>query len=110
MPGWVFFQAILLRAVSFDAVTSEALSEKEISGGVVHNLPADPLADLVGEIEHLDDKDRVRVLLEITSGRMRVAPSDPGGAQLRLHASMQELQGARQRTSTLWSFRSYFLS
>jgi transcriptional antiterminator RfaH len=36
-------------------------------------VTAGPFADLVGQLERLDDKGRVRVLLEILGGRVRVA-------------------------------------
>jgi transcription antitermination factor NusG len=34
---------------------------------------AGPFADLIGQLEHLDDNGRVRVLLEIMGGSTRVA-------------------------------------
>jgi transcriptional antiterminator RfaH len=36
-------------------------------------VTAGPLADLVGQLEGLDDNGRVRVLLEIMGGKVRVA-------------------------------------
>jgi transcriptional antiterminator RfaH len=36
-------------------------------------VTAGPFADFIGELEHLDDKGRVSVLLEIMGGKMRVA-------------------------------------
>jgi transcriptional antiterminator RfaH len=41
-------------------------------GGQGVRVTAGPFADFVGELEHLDDNGRVRVLLEIMGGRMRV--------------------------------------
>jgi transcriptional antiterminator RfaH len=41
--------------------------------GQTVRVTAGPFADFVGELEHLDDNGRVRVLLEIMGGRMRVA-------------------------------------
>jgi transcriptional antiterminator RfaH len=35
-------------------------------------VTAGPFADFVGELEYLDDNGRVRVLLEIMGGKMRV--------------------------------------
>jgi len=41
-------------------------------GGAV-KVTAGPFADLVGQLERLDDNGRVRVLLEILGGKVRVA-------------------------------------
>ena len=41
--------------------------------GQLVRVTAGPFADFVGELEHLDDNGRVRVLLEIMGGKMRVA-------------------------------------
>jgi transcriptional antiterminator RfaH len=40
--------------------------------GQTVRVTAGPFADLVGELEHLDDNGRVRVLLEIMGGKTRV--------------------------------------
>jgi transcriptional antiterminator RfaH len=45
--------------------------------GQAVKVTAGPFADLVGHLERLDDNGRVRVLLEILGGRVRVAlPQD----------------------------------
>jgi transcription antitermination factor NusG len=41
--------------------------------GQTVKVMAGPLANLVGQLESIDDKDRVRVLLEIMGGKVRVA-------------------------------------
>ena len=41
--------------------------------GQLVRVTSGPFADFVGELEHLDDNGRVRVLLEIMGGKMRVA-------------------------------------
>jgi transcriptional antiterminator RfaH len=45
--------------------------------GQAVKVTAGPFADLVGQLERLDDNGRVRVLLEILGGKVRVAlPQD----------------------------------
>jgi transcription elongation factor/antiterminator RfaH len=43
-----------------------------LRAGQTVRVTAGPFADLVGELEYLDDNGRVRVLLEIMGGKMRV--------------------------------------
>jgi transcription elongation factor/antiterminator RfaH len=45
----------------------------QLREGQTVRVTAGPFADFVGELEHLDDNGRVRVLLEIMGGKMRVA-------------------------------------
>src|SRR5262245_16647771 len=47
--------------------------EFHLKEGQSVRVTAGPFADFVGELEHLDDNGRVRVLLEIMGGKMRVA-------------------------------------
>jgi transcription elongation factor/antiterminator RfaH len=47
--------------------------EFDLKEGQSVRVTAGPFADFVGELEHLDEKGRVRVLLEIMGGRIRVA-------------------------------------
>jgi transcriptional antiterminator RfaH len=45
----------------------------QLKEGQTVRVTAGPFADLVGELEYLDDHGRVRILLEIMGGKMRVA-------------------------------------
>ena len=45
----------------------------QLMEGQIVRVTAGPFADFVGELEHLDDNGRVRVLLEIMGGKIRVA-------------------------------------
>jgi transcription elongation factor/antiterminator RfaH len=45
----------------------------QLREGQTVRVTAGPFADFVGELEHLDDNGRVRILLEIMGGKMRVA-------------------------------------
>ena len=57
--------------LSIQKVTSNSTST--LKKGQTVRVTAGPFADFVGELEHLDDNGRVRVLLEIMGGKMRVA-------------------------------------
>jgi transcriptional antiterminator RfaH len=45
----------------------------QLREGQTVRVTAGPFADFVGELEHLDDNGRVRVLLEVMGGKRRVA-------------------------------------
>jgi transcriptional antiterminator RfaH len=47
----------------------------DLKAGETIRITTGPFADLVGQLERLDDNGRVRVLLEIMGGKVRVALS-----------------------------------